>query len=94
MWFKLDFTEIIQDDYTFSLSNIGADNPLPFEGLVLFLVRPTHQLALRYKSSREMIGDTLHIVGGTHLRWVIDDNGKWFYDMPCPEPAMLEILRK
>lgn len=94
MWFKLDFRKILPDDYTFNLSDISVDDPLPFEGLVLFLVRPTHQLAIHYESSREMKGDTLYIEGGTLIRWVIDESGKWFYDMPCPEPAMLEILRK
>jgi hypothetical protein len=84
--FAKETARTVPKEYKLTITDVGADDPLIFEEMDEYPVRPTHQMELAYNTgpySGVSIFSYLSLAGGA-----------WSYIIPCPTPAAVEMFRQ
>ncbi len=81
-----DLRRTIPTDYKAGITPVAADEPLPFEGMMIYPIRPTNTLQIDFeKSANSAI---------TLIRQVVVEDGKWWLANPSPTAETMAKMRE
>jgi hypothetical protein len=81
-----DLRRTIPSNYKAVTTPVAADEPLPFEGMMIYPIRPTNTVQIDFEKSANSVI--------TLIRQVVVEDGNWWFVIPSPTAETMAKMRE